>query len=178
VPTIVIPFRLADPKRRLALRPEADRRRLAEAMLADVLAAAREVGDPVVADRPGGQGEAVAAALAAVRGTCLVVNADLPCVTPADLRALIAAVPPGGIAVASAVDGTTNALGFADASLFRPLYGAGSAERFATIAPSVRIDLPNLADDVDTIDDLARLEGRIGTHTRAVVDDLRGRIAA
>jgi hypothetical protein len=43
----------------------------------------------------------------------LVVNADLPAVTPRDLLALLGSIPPDGIAVAAAPDGTTNALGLA-----------------------------------------------------------------
>lgn len=168
--TIVIPFRRGDAKRRLALQPDAERVRLAQAMLADVVAAARVVGDVVVADGGGGQGAAVAAALAgAGPGRCLVVNADLPCVTSADLRALLAAIPPSGIAVAAAADGTTNALGLADATLFEPLYGPGSAGRFAALAPSTLVDAPNLADDVDTLADLARLRERVGPCTRAAL---------
>lgn len=170
MPTIVIPFRGGDAKRRLALKPDAARLRLAEAMLADVLAAARAVGEPVVAYGDGGQGAAVAAALAtASLGPCLVVNADLPCVTPDDLQSLLSAIPRDGIAVAAAADGTTNALGLARASLFEPLYGAGSAARFVALATSVRFDTPNLADDVDTLADLARLGDRLGPHTRAAL---------
>ena len=66
----------------------------------------------------------------------LVVNADLPCATPRDLLALAGAVPDGGLALAVAADGTTNALAFTDESLFEPLYGPGSAERFAALGPS------------------------------------------
>jgi len=179
VPTIVVPFRPDDPKRRLAVEPGGERVRLAEAMLADVLAAARDVGDVVLADRAGGQGVAVAAALAAAADEpCLVVNADLPCATVHDLRALAAAIPRDGLAVVAAADGTTNALGLSAPRLFAPLYGAGSAGRFAALFPSVLVDLPNLADDVDTLDDLARLEARAGPHTRAVLAALRGRAAA
>jgi 2-phospho-L-lactate guanylyltransferase len=178
VPTIVIPFRPSDPKRRLGLQPAADRIRLAEAMLADVVAAAQPVGKVVIADGAGGQGAAVRAALAGVQGTSIVVNADLPCVTSDDLRALVDAVPPGGIAVAAAADGTTNALGLADPRLFEPLYGPGSAARYAALAPAARVEIPNLVDDVDTVADLARVGGRAGAHTRAVLDELRRRAAA
>jgi len=191
--TVVVPFRGTDPKRRLDPLPEPARRRLATAMLDDVLAAAAAVGDVVVVapeepesdvpmlvvpDPRRGQGAAVrdaldAAVAAGLPAPYLVVNADLPCVTPRDLLALAGAVPADGIAVAAAEDGTTNALGLARADLFEPVYGPGSADRFAALAPSLRVDAPNLVDDVDVPNDLRRLRNRLGRHTRAVVAALR-----
>jgi 2-phospho-L-lactate guanylyltransferase (CobY/MobA/RfbA family) len=97
------------------------------------------------------------------------VNADLPCATARDLLALAGAIPEGGLALAVAADGTTNALGFADVSVFEPLYGPGSAERFAALAPSRVVDAPNLIDDVDTLDDLLRVAPRVGLHTARVL---------
>jgi 2-phospho-L-lactate guanylyltransferase len=186
--TVVVPFRGTDPKRRLDPLPERDRLELAAAMLADVLAAAAAVGDVVVVapeapqttvpvrhvpDPHRGQGAAVrealdAAVAAGLSGPYLVVNADLPCVTPRDLLALAGAVPADGLALAAGVDGTTNALALARADLFEPVYGPGSAGRFAALAPSLRVDAPNLVDDVDTPADLVRLRSRLGATTRAV----------
>ena len=52
-------------------------------------------------------------------------------------------------------DGTTNALGLSDTSLFAPLYGPGSAARFrALVEHSADVDRPGLRDDVDTPADL------------------------
>jgi 2-phospho-L-lactate guanylyltransferase len=187
--TVVIPFRGSDSKRRLDSLPEPVRVLLAEAMLADVLHAALAVGRVLVVatevpalphgvelvpDPRRGQGAAVQAALGAAAplspaGAYLVVNADLPCVTPRDLLALAGAIPEGGLALAVAADGTTNALGFADVSVFEPLYGPGSAERFAALAPSRVVDAPNLIDDVDTLDDLLRVAPRVGPHTLRVL---------
>jgi 2-phospho-L-lactate guanylyltransferase (CobY/MobA/RfbA family) len=170
VPTIVIPFRGEDPKQRL---PGDLRAELARAMLADVRAAAEEVGPTVVAEGRG-QGAAVEAALADVRESpVLVVNADLPAVTPRDLLTLLGSIPQQGIAVAAASDGTTNALGLARPSVFEPLYGPGSARRYLALAPSRLVDIPNLATDVDTIEDLERLDDRVGPKTRAALDRLR-----
>ena len=166
--TVVVPHRARSGKRRLALEGGL-REAVVEAMLRDVLAACREVGTPVVADGPETQGEAVARALAAAEGPVLVVNSDLPCATPDDLRTLLAAAPDGGLALVEARDGTTNALALADARLFRPVYGPGSADRFRALAPARTLPLPNLADDVDTLDDLRRLAPRLGAHTRAAV---------
>jgi len=190
MPTVVIPFRGNDPKRRLSALPESDRLRLAEAMFADVLTAALVVGDVFVVapDRPAllpgsqhvldphrGLGAAVRAGLDAAvatgaSGPYLVVNADLPCAEPRDLLALAGAVPPDGLALVVAEDGTTNALALDHESLFEPVYGPGSAERFAALGPSRRVDAPNLVCDVDTLDDLARLALRVGSMTRAVLE--------
>jgi 2-phospho-L-lactate guanylyltransferase len=195
--TFVVPFRGAEAKSRL--EPVGPRRAaLARAMLADVVAACTAIG-PVwlvapepeavaaaathVADPRRGHGAAVAAGLnaavaSAAAAPYVVVNADLPCVTPRDLLALVGATPPTGLAVAAAADGTTNALCLSSADLFEPLYGPGSAERFAALGPSRRVDAPNLNCDVDTVDDLLRLEPRLGTHTRRALAALRVEAAA
>jgi 2-phospho-L-lactate guanylyltransferase (CobY/MobA/RfbA family) len=167
-------------------------------MLADVIAAGVAVADVIVVapaathvpsaarhvvDPRRGQGAAVEAGLAAATaaglpGPYLVVNADLPCADPRDLLALAGAVSGEDLALVAASDGTTNALAFADASLFEPLYGPGSAERFAALGPSTLLDAPNLVDDVDTLDDLARLQGRLREHTRRVLASLDLQTAA
>ena len=170
MPTIVIPFRGADAKQRL---PEELRGVLAEAMLADVAAAANDLGPTLVAVGPG-QGAAVTEALSDVRETpVLVVNADLPAATARDLLTLLGSVPPEGIAVARARDGTTNALGLATPALFEPLYGPNSADRFLALAASRLVEIPNLIDDVDTLQDLERIEGRLGPHTAGALEQLR-----
>jgi 2-phospho-L-lactate guanylyltransferase len=102
----------------------------------------------------------------------LVVNADLPCATEADVRALAAALPDQGVALVEAADGTTNALALSSGDLFRPLYGPGSAARFRALG-AVAASIPNLRDDVDTVDDLERLHDRLGRHTRAALNDLK-----
>jgi 2-phospho-L-lactate guanylyltransferase (CobY/MobA/RfbA family) len=125
------------------------------------------------------QGEAVEIALRKVdSGPILVVNADLPCAEPRDLLALLGALPNGGMALVEAPDGTTNALALAKPHLFAPLYGPGSAGRFRARAerlgvPVVSAAIPNLVDDVDTIDDLERVESRVGPHTAAALRELR-----
>jgi 2-phospho-L-lactate guanylyltransferase (CobY/MobA/RfbA family) len=170
VPTTVIPFRGEDAKQRL---PAQIRAEVAGAMLADVLAAAEELG-PVLLAEGRGQGASVEAALGDVRQSpVLVVNADLPAVTPRDLLALLGSIPADGIAVAAAADGTTNALGFVAPALFEPLYGPGSAERFLALAPSRLVDIPNLVEDVDSLADLERLEERLGPNTLAALERLR-----
>jgi 2-phospho-L-lactate guanylyltransferase (CobY/MobA/RfbA family) len=166
VATIVIPFRRDAAKTRLGA-PGAE---LAAAMLADVRAACARVAPTVVAEAQGGQGRAVVAALRQVRGEVAIVNADLPCATAADLERLLEEAP----ALVAAADGTTNALALPDAGDFQPLYGPGSAARFAALGLA-RLELPNLADDVDTLADLERVEARAGPRTRAALEALRAR---
>lgn len=184
--TVIVPFAGSEGKTRLDA-PRRTRRELSHAMLGDVVAAcaavartlvvtpdadasavARELGAEPVADPGGGQGPAVAAALAGIEGVVLVVNADLPCAVPDDVRALEAAVPSRGIALVEALDGTTNALGLSTPKLFRPLYGPDSARRFLALADgSVSVVVPNLREDVDTLADLGRLQLRCGPRTQA-----------
>jgi 2-phospho-L-lactate guanylyltransferase len=196
MPTIVIPFAGVEGKTRLRASKD-DRRALSLAMLGDVLAAASAVGSPrvvtgddegaalarglgaaVVSDPGAGQGAAVAAALAGLGpGTIVIVNADVPCVQPPDLLALLAATPPAGIALVEAPDGTTNALGLSAPEVFAPLYGPNSAARFRAHGQEhgfevVSAAVPNLADDVDTLDDLERLRLRCGPRTQACLFDL------
>jgi 2-phospho-L-lactate guanylyltransferase (CobY/MobA/RfbA family) len=176
VPTILVPYR-GDAKRRL---PAAIRAAVAVAMLGDVVAAALEVGPVLVVtddatvvppraarvpDPAGGLGAAVAVGLAGVDGHALVLNADLPCATPAAIELLAAA----GLALVEAADGTTNALSLPDASVFALLYGPGSADRFRAHAPFATIVIPELASDVDSEEDLERLVPPLGPRTRALL---------
>ena len=174
--TIVIPYR-GDAKRRL---PGELRAAVAVALLGDVVDAALPLGrvlvvtdDPSVvppgaeafADPGGGQGAAVAAGLDAVTGHALVVNADLPLATTAALRRLAAA----GLALVESPDGTTNALSLPDPAVFAPLYGPGSASRFRGHAPFVTVAIPELEQDVDSLEDLESLGLRAGRRTLALL---------
>jgi 2-phospho-L-lactate guanylyltransferase (CobY/MobA/RfbA family) len=151
----VIPFKL-DGKTRLG---DAE---LAWAMFLDVRAACEQVGEVRICDTPGGQGPAVAAALAVLEGPVAIVNADVPCVTPYELEELLAATP----ALVAAHDGTTNALSLDDAREFRPLYGPGSAARFGL----KQVDLPGLREDIDTWEDLMRLTPHVGPNTHSALE--------
>jgi 2-phospho-L-lactate guanylyltransferase len=176
VPTIVVPYR-GDAKSRL---PAGIRAAAAVAMLGDVVAAASEVGRVlVVTDDAGivprgaetlpdpglGLGAAVVAGLAALDGHALVVNADLPCATPESLERLAAA----GLALVEAADGTTNALSLPDPDAFEPLYGPGSAARFRAHARFAAVDIPELAYDVDSEEDLERIALPLGARTRTLL---------
>ncbi|HKU56651.1 MAG TPA: 2-phospho-L-lactate guanylyltransferase [Gaiellaceae bacterium] len=194
--TVVIPFAGAEGKTRLHSSTRI-RRSLAHAMFRDVLAAcvlvgrtrvvtpdeeaaaaARDAEAEAVDDPGGGQGAAVRAGLEGVeRGGILVVNADVPCVVPDDLRSLLAATPAGCFALVEALDGTTNALSLPSAESFAPLYGPSSSDRFRAHADSLGVEavsaaIPNLADDVDTMDDLTRVQLRAGPRTQACLSEL------
>ena len=187
--SVVVPFR-AGGKTRL---PEAIRGEVALAMLGDVLEAATVCGDTrlvttdpaaalvaeslgveVVDDPGGGQGPAVAAALAGLDGPCVVVNADVPRVRPSDLNALAVPARAGLVGLVEARDGTTNALSLPYAEAFLPLYGPGSAAQFRAHAHALGIEfddleLRNLVDDVDTERDLERVGPDAGPRTRALL---------
>ena len=189
---IVVPFRGRSGKQRLEASEDA-RARLSLAMLGDVLAAAiavgrtlvvtgdadgralaEELGAEPVSEPGGGQGAAVGAALELVEGTSLVINADVPCVVPHDLRTLAGAAELGALGYVEAEDGTTNALGLPEPAHFAPLYGGGSAARFRDHAEELGLTaiscaIPNLSDDVDTMDDLRRIGLRAGPRTLAAL---------
>ena len=147
MPTVVVPFAGAGGKTRLDA-PDPVRRELSLAMLGDVLAAAspigatrvvtpddrtartlaRELGAEVVADPGGGQGAAVQAALAGRRaGAGPRRQRRLPCVVPADLRALLAATPARARARRGARRDDERARASPAPDAFAPLYGPGSA---------------------------------------------------
>lgn len=160
--TYLIPYRiggktrLGDPK-------------LALAMLSDVTEAVNELAEEaLVVDGPGGQGQAVAGTLAVSHGPVTILNADLPCVTSAEIEQLTAAAP----ALVAARDGTTNALALRDVGDFKPLYGPGSAARFAKHLGAISLDLPGMRDDVDTWDDVERVRDRVGKHTHQYLNQL------
>ena len=179
--TAVMPFRSGGKSR---LPPEL-RVEAALAMLGDVLEAATlaadhvrlvtddraasviaaEFGVELVTDPGRGQAAAVTAGLSGVVGSCLVVNADLPCATPDALTRLAAA----GAALVAAADGTTNALSLLGPAAFAPLYGPGSAARFerAGLTPA---SIPELEQDVDTLADIEQLTLPVGRRTTLVLN--------
>lgn len=179
--TVVVPFRSGG-KSRL---PAVIRSELSLAMLGDVLdaattfsarvrlvtddataeAMARRIGVEIVTEPGGGQSAAVAAAVEGLEGSCVVVNADLPCASPGALARLASL----GLALVPARDGTTNALSLPGPASFEPFYGPGSAARF-TAAGFRSVSVPELERDVDTMSDLELLQAPVGRRTTLVLN--------
>jgi 2-phospho-L-lactate guanylyltransferase len=167
-----------DPARRRALAVQMLRHvldTLAEAQLAPVflasddLALARELGARVLsgvgdADLNAAATTAALAVQAQGAADLLLLTADLPYLSTADIEALVAAGRQSAVVIAEAKDGGTNAL------LLRPPTAIGfafaanqpSAKRHAELARKAGIEpaivrRPGLARDIDTPADLASL---------------------
>ena len=173
----VVPLKALDiAKSRLGVVLDADARHdLALSMLARAVTACRDAGLDVCVVSPdetvheaavalgvrflddGGADltGAVELALRAHHNAAVIVvlAADLPFVTTADVCALLDAAQP--LAIAPAPDGTTNAVAARPPSAFTPSYGAGSAARHG----GVHVLRPGLARDLDTPADLERALG-------------------
>jgi 2-phospho-L-lactate/phosphoenolpyruvate guanylyltransferase len=196
--TAIVPVRSPGTgKTRLAsdLTPE-QRAGLAGAMLADVTAALRAssverivvaasgpaaasaasaLGLDVVLDPPGSRSldEAVAAAVVRAGRTdaLLIVMADLPRLSPADVDEVIGA--DAQVVVAPTGDGGTGALLRRPATIIGTSYGPSSAGRHLRLARAAgaaasTVTSPGFVDDVDTLEDLAALRrGPVGRATAA-----------
>jgi 2-phospho-L-lactate guanylyltransferase len=180
---------LADAKARLApLLDEAARRELVLALFRDVVAAclasqgiesvaavtrdpdvaaaARESGADVLRER-GGLNVALTSAAARYSehgdGRIVIVAADIPFATGDDLAAVAGAE--ADVVIVPSMDGGTSALAFQPGRL--PLqFGPDSARLHEEVAHRLgltveRLDLPNLAFDIDTPQHLAQLARRV-----------------
>ena len=109
--------------------------------------------------------EALAAAVRETVATkdVLILSADLPLLSSADLEELVAASPSPGVAVARARDAGTNAVLLRPADAIPTCFGVlGSAAEHARLAaaaglPAVIVDIPGLALDLDSSDDVREL---------------------
>lgn len=174
---VLVPLKRIDPKSRLAGKlPLEERVRLMRGLLAGVVGAAREAGVERVTvvtgidlkgyevwnDRGLPWNDALAAAIDEIVTAPIVaiVSADLPSITAEEIEELLAATPERGIAIARALDGGTNAVSMRPPGLVRTHFGEpGSAAVHAGLtADHVILDLPGLAFDVDTPEDLARMQ--------------------
>jgi 2-phospho-L-lactate/phosphoenolpyruvate guanylyltransferase len=179
---------LAEAKGRLApaVGP-LQRRLLAIAMFEDVVAALQAVPGldaPVVVspdrevwrradamgcrvvEEPPGAGDlnrALASAAAVAHGEpLLVVAADLPLASAAGLGRVLAAAAGAPVAVVPSADGGgTNVLAWRDPASFAPSFGPDSAARHLATPGAVRVDDPELSLDVDTVEDLREVAGRL-----------------
>jgi 2-phospho-L-lactate/phosphoenolpyruvate guanylyltransferase len=138
--------------------------------MAETIAGARVTPDH---EPPRGMNAAVVRGLEAVAaagaGGALVLTADLPLARPEDLDAVLAAAPPGpSVTIAPSRDGTgTNAMLLRPPGALTPRLGVDSLARHLAQAARrgvavARVDLPNLALDIDTPRDLAELVARGG----------------
>jgi 2-phospho-L-lactate guanylyltransferase len=174
---VLVPLKRIDPKSRLAGELPLDERvRLMRSLLGGVVAAVREAGIERVTvvtslrvkgyevwdDRGLPWNEALAAAMAEVVESPLaaVISADLPLLRPEEVEHLLEATPGRGIAIARALDGGTNAVAMRPPGLVRTHFGEPrSAAVHAVLGVDhVIVDLPGLAFDVDTPEDLARMQ--------------------
>jgi 2-phospho-L-lactate guanylyltransferase len=180
---VLVPLkRLDDAKSRLAgVLPIGERSALMLELLSGVLAAVKEAGvGPITVvsseelspngvsvfdDRGLAWNDALAAAMREVvtEPVAAVVSADLPTLTADDVRALVAATPERGMAIARALDGGTNAVSMRPAGAVMTHFGepqsaAVHAHVTAEAGLAARIiDIPGLAFDIDTPDDLEAL---------------------
>jgi 2-phospho-L-lactate/phosphoenolpyruvate guanylyltransferase len=152
--------------------------------------AAERAGVGVVND-PDEVGQSAAAArgidAALVRGAdrALLVPGDCPAADPRELEELLrrAVDPPSVVIVPDRHGAGTNALLLSPPAVLAPSFGAGSFARHAALARAagagVQVcELPSLALDVDTPDDLGALRAALdqrpdaASRTRAVLDRL------
>lgn len=127
---------------------------------------------PVLGDADEGLNEALQDGERALAGRgaseLVILPADLPLVSVADIEALVRSGRRSGFAIATDVAGTgTNALYLRPATGFRFCFGPGSRRRH--VAEALRLGLRpavvrtrGLQFDVDSIDDLARLDALSG----------------
>jgi 2-phospho-L-lactate guanylyltransferase len=114
----------------------------------------------------------------------LYLSADLPLVSADDILHFIDAAPDPGVAIARAHDGGTNALLIRPAEVLIPMFGhqpsaSAHARQAADRGIAARtLDIPGLALDVDTLDDLrATRLARPDRRRAAVVPDAPGALA-
>jgi 2-phospho-L-lactate guanylyltransferase len=128
----------------------------------------------------------IARALEAGATRALLVPGDCPALDPAELAALLERGPQHGLTIVPDRHGSgTNALLLTPPDAIEPAFGPGSRERHEAAAAAAGVpysveDVPTLALDVDTADDLVALrqalaERRGGAaHTRGMLSRLAG----
>ena len=174
---VLVPLKALDrAKSRLADALSADERaELMRSLLERVVGVVREAGvdritvvtaEPIEGydiwlDRGLAWNDALAAAAVEVVTTPIVavISADLPLVQPDEVEELLEATPAQGIAIARALDGGTNAVSMRPPGLVRTHFGEpqSAAVHAGLGVEHVVVDLPGLAFDVDTPEDLARM---------------------
>ena len=174
---VLVPLKRIDPKSRLAGElPLEERVKLMRSLLERVVGVVREAGvqritvvtaEPIEGydiwlDRGLAWNDALAAAAAEVVTSPIVavISADLPLVQSDEVEELLGATPARGIAIARALDGGTNAVSMRPPGLVRTRFGEpqSAAVHAGLGVDHVVVHLPGLAFDVDTPEDLARMQ--------------------
>lgn len=184
--TAIVPLKAAaERKTRLApvLGPE-ERIALCDRMartVIDALAQASDVGrifvlspDAVSApgtswiwDRGTGLNDELARTREALGGPTLVIHADLPFLSAADVTALLKAAGDEGVALAPDRRGEgTNAIALAEARPFRFAFGASSFRAHRAQGSCTAVQRPGLALDIDVPEDLRLAQTLAGTGWR------------
>lgn len=162
-----------------ALRGAAVDRVVVAASDAAAAAVAAALDVDVLLDPPGAGGLdaaiAHASAVLAPDGDLLVVQADLPALTAADVDAVVTTA--AAVVIAPTRDGGTGALLRRPAACIPTAFGADSAAahrdlaRAAGLEPTV-LELPGFATDVDVWADLVAVDADAGPATRAFLSRL------
>jgi 2-phospho-L-lactate guanylyltransferase len=169
---VLVPLKAVDPKSRLgAAMPLGDRAELMASLLEHVTSVIEGIAPVTVVCREPLDGyrvfldggapwnDGLAAAMATVREPLVaVISADLPRLQADEVRALLEATPERGIAIGRAQDGGTNAIAMRPPGLVMTHFGEPtSSEVHAGLGvPYTMVDLPGLAFDIDTPEDLAK----------------------
>ena len=151
------------------------------ARVGPVALATSEPAAPLLAERLGvdvlsdaglpwneGLRHALRSAPAGLRGV-LYLAGDLPLATAREIAELVRGKPDPGAVIGRSHDGGTNALAVWPADAFTPAFGApASAQRHQQLAelaglPAQVIDLPGIALDVDTPQDVVRAATAVAT---------------
>ena len=179
---VLVPLKALDrAKSRLAgALSAAERAELMRSLLERVVGVVREAGveritvvtaEPIEGydiwlDRGLAWNDALATAAVEVVTTPIVavISADLPLVQPDEVEELLETTPAQGIAIARALDGGTNAVSMRPPGLVRTHFGEpqSAAVHAGLGVEHVVVDLPGLAFDVDTPEDLARMQAVCG----------------
>jgi 2-phospho-L-lactate guanylyltransferase len=135
-----------------------------------VLAGVARAGFGWIADQGRGLNAELAAARARIGGSVAVIHADLPLLGQDDVTRLIAAVEPGGCAVAPDHLGAgTNAIAVHGATEFAYAFGDGSLARHRLqLARCTLVERRGLACDVDNARDLGFVDEAFRARRAAV----------
>jgi 2-phospho-L-lactate guanylyltransferase len=150
-------------------------------------AGVRVIDDPADAGHSEAAGLGIQAAIEAGAECVAILPGDCPLLDPGELDAALAEHAGGSVGVIPDRHGSgTNGLVLAPPDAIVPAFGPGSRERHLGLArdagmPARAVEIPSLALDLDTPDDLDELAGRLqatpdlAPFTAAAIAQMRGR---